>query len=1557
LLTNNERYQLLYEWLQPFLHALKEEGRIPISPDTHLQVIRVLQAYGSQVTRHNVLDYIAPVIAKHSEHRKILEERYDKFISVEEETEADDERKKQEKLEKENARQKKIRQQALRKRYLIAGSAILILIAAISIIRFWPKPVSHASARISISSATVGQPVYFDASPGLENLSDTQHIQFSWDFGDGTQYKGSYQTQHTYSQPGRYKIALQLSSRSTSVRIDSADASIRIEGGSSEQLTVCPAADVIKEDTGNVEPMQTARFIFTYDQRFPPKEQKWFVNDTLIRNNSDTLEHRFIYAGQYSIRVTTDDSLCGNNLTYDLSVAYPKTNYALSFRETGPPPVVHTSRLRSGWIAALALLAIVPIAGMVWLRQRLNRKERTSRLKAQTIINRFGGTAQPYEIPFKNHDELIEDEKELLDVARSYKRRNADEVAYLDIPRTINATINSEGLIAPVWSSKTRPVEYLMLIDRNKAKSQQVRLFEYLVRRFSRNDLYLEKFYYHFDPDTCFNNSYPNGIHLSRLKDLYPNHIVVVFGNGYQLIDRHYPSLNEQIVGLFRKWEQWAICTPVNFSDWGYKEKILQQATVLLPADLHGQLLLFKLLENRNIRYQDMLAEAKDYQSKNVNFNDVAQLRAYLGDPFLFQWVCALAIYPRIRWEVLIAMGDALQKNNYSGNEVTYSALLKIVRIKWMQDGSFPDMTRLELLKQLEPRNEKVARETMIRLMDEASIRMDQTSFSFEEVQTQQLTDKFVLYSHDPSHTQYNQYESAHNEFRVLWEQGKIIDYPLSTYLRKSGNGSDWSTLVGNKELSNEPVASKPMDVFFEDNLDATRKIVAKTRKGLMGASIVAATLLILLVATKDSIQGSGMDKLLQLTASTTKNNPVTLHIGLNECLTLEQLRNDSARVIVELPGNRTVQLNAGDTLVQFDIDYPSNTDSLSKVTLVSRNENYNISTSYKINGSDIRMNVIGCPVTAPGNCRWMTMNSLLLTDFTGAWYDASILDASQSSYTPLYIEPANGSTPGKIDDKEIVEMYRCQGDNKNTKAILRDKKNSYQVAYLQQDAPTSLKIGFIDTKYQRIGAARNDTTRPVLQEKIFFPLYIDSLATNYNLEEGLINVFNGDWASGKDTMSFRPNQKLQAMSTSRGVYDIGDIARAKTPVPVYMSGITTRIKQPSRRLPEKYLIYFFPAGNKMLVNAELVELKTAINPLVNPAEKLGRLKTFSPISIKSTGEDEFVVNLPTSLNEIWYGEVTGRYLNINLQQKVIYRSLGSRNSIDRFDIDKVYLTGPGSYKIVSKPNQYGSQVYFISNVTDNSFYFSGCPNRYTSTQQIKSLTEKDCSNPSKMNLYYETNSKVVYLPATPGTILQSSEQAKVNILLNQNSSNALYNLKLIYNKEYLSQPSRSSLGLEELLPLSRRILPKGWANQLTTDPMTTQNPFDRNYITIDVQSSPTKDDDGGVKLADTYTTIYKESDWIGRKNSNMFYKNIKISLDNINLKGNSANMSIALDGKTVDKFEVRTKESITRLINNGQYRITITLLQIVDEIKSDGLQEVFYSIMIDRRNLPASAK
>jgi hypothetical protein len=50
---------------------------------------------------------------------------------------------------------------------------------------------------------------------------------------------------------------------------------------------------------------------------------------------------------------------------------------------------------------------------------------------------------QPFEVPFKNHDELIEDEKELLDVAKNYKRRSADETSYLDIQRTISATIAS----------------------------------------------------------------------------------------------------------------------------------------------------------------------------------------------------------------------------------------------------------------------------------------------------------------------------------------------------------------------------------------------------------------------------------------------------------------------------------------------------------------------------------------------------------------------------------------------------------------------------------------------------------------------------------------------------------------------------------------------------------------------------------------------------------------------------------------------------------------------------------------------------------------------------------------------------------------------------------------------------------------------------------------------------------------------------------------------------------------------------------------------------------
>lgn len=1538
-MEKKELYRTFYEWLQPFLHQLREENKISISPDTHIQVMRVLDACGEKITHENIIDYLAPVIVKNSEQRKILEDSYAKFYGQRFPSNGSVEPPPP--LPPPPSINKLVK-------YISAGVAGIGLI--LLIIYLLPERVNKATAIAEIKSDDIKSPVQFSALPGLQKASDTQLIRFTWDFGDGEIDSTGPVVQHLYNKPGGYRISLRISSSSPKLKILDAD--------TIQQLTLCQQpVSILSDDNGNAGVLQTIKFTLQYDPLYPPsKVNTWYLNDTVFAKDVESIEHKFPNPGSYQVRFSAnnDGDPCNADASYVLDIK-PPDNLMVQLSQSGPSPVVNTTRLRSPWIAALTLLVLLPLGGILWLRRRLINREIVSQRNADDVVSQFSGQAKPFEVPFKNHDELIEDEKELLDVAKSYKRRSADEVAYLDISRTISATIKSEGLIAPVWSTKTKPVEYLVLIDRNKAKSQQVKLFEYLVKRFSRNDLYLEKFYYHFSPDNCTNSNYPEGIHLSRLKDLYPNHIVIVFGNGYQLIDRHYPSLNEPLAALFRKWEQWAICTPVNRKDWGYKEKILQQATALLPADLNGQLLLFRLLENKGIEYGEILSGASDYSVRGINFTNVPQIRKYLDDEFLFQWLCAIAIYPRIRWEVLIAIGDELRKRRYPSRDINYTSLLKLTRIQWMQDGSFPDLTRLELLKQLEPANEKIAREAMIHLMQEASAKMDHSSFSYEEVQMQQITDKFLLYAHNPDEIQYQPYYKAHEQFKYLWEQGKIIDYPLSAYLRKSDNGSEWNTLIDNKDLSNEPTAGKPMDTFFDKGLHVIRKTVSKTQNALLGFSILSAVMLGTLLIAGRRINGSGIDRFLQLTTTVSKYNPVTVHLGFDSCFTYDRLRKDSLRFSIAGGGTMKRELNAVDTSIILTTNNTSVTDSDFAIAVYDRNYALISEKSYKFTGSDLRlkMNIPGCQ-----HCNWTAIGSVP-TNITGAWYDASILTATQPSYAPLYIQTQTSNQTGSIDDKEIREIYQCSDDN-TTKVILQKNSNSYEVAYVQQDEPNKLRIGFSRSIYTSIPAARKDSVQPVLQDKIFFPLFIDSfVAVPYGKifdvknSPDVLNSKKGIWVNGKDSL-VNLNKVDQYVRLQNLEYLFANGSMVPTPTPVYILGLMSFEKN----LYLTQLLYMIPTGSGWLINKVPAAYDFKNRGLKNPNNRTGVFTTFKfaglPANSTNNPASNTKASLPSTLTEIWGSANSNELININVSTGAIYYSATNKNDFTRYDIDEVYKTRSGAYKIVLKATRAGNKVIFIRNVARSTMEMCFCPTSYLSYDQVTALTESDCNRFLRMKLLYENNNSVVYLPADINSDLQPDEGTKLRrfiLAAEVLQKRPSFKADLFVNNQYVTDLNVKSVeGLLNENNTGSNI----WNYNVIKSYLKSPTPFDRSYVRPGTDDSNDKPD---IKQADTYKTVYNNTNWIGEKYPNKIIDNIEMQIESINFKGNTAIMRIAFNGRAIDKFDASIKQTVTREINNGQYRISITIIDIANQNKADGIREVQYLIKVDQRNPPASAK
>jgi hypothetical protein len=1302
-----------------------------VSPDTHILIFKVFTAFGDKIDEENLLDYISPVLVKNSEQAKILRETYDEL------------------------RRREVplfppvitpvipeRPVKLRRFRLWLWMTMPLTILLLAILYFFLHPrVREFSASVIVSEdANVGRPILFNAAPAITDPADTLFLRFIWRFGDGETDSGSYVVAHSYDKPGNYTASLELRALSPEAKVIRPDTVLLV--------SVClPAIKVLSDAPAEITIGTAVRFTLQQDSFYSiPVRYNWFINDSALSQHGDSLSITFTTAGDKIIRCKTMDTAakyCSAEAAMPFSVKDPSQRQ-ISILQDGDAIREPSSSPRRVWVGLLFFLTLAPLVTIVVLRGRLAKKKRISKKKAGVILSRFVGRAAPFEIPFRNYDELIEDEGELLAVARNYKRRSTDSTLRLNIPGTIASTIRSEGMMSPVWSSGTRSVEYLILIDRNNSKSQQVSLFEYLLKKFAHNDLYFEKFYFNTDPDICTNTLYPNGIHLSRLFDLYPNHVLLLFGTGEQLISRGYPAINKDLLGLFRKWSLWAICTPTGFCDWGLREQLLQEVTALLPADPEGQLLLFRLLENNGLKHE--LKGTGSYKTTDVDFDDPDQLEKYLADPFLFQWICAVMVYPRMEWNVLISIGDRIQKKYYEKAAVNYRALLRLTRIKWMAEGSVPDSTRLGLLKRLEPRNEIIARETMIRILEEAARRMKESSFAWEELQTQLLINKFLLYSSDPGNEKYSSYANAHNELRTLWEQGRIFDYPLLAYLGKGDKKDNWSTVIGNKQNGDRPGDGVAIDKYLKDSIPVVRKKIYRATWALLSLSLLMAALLIVLSFATSRMAGSRADAWLALT---TRNDDIaiTARMDLSQCLDPAGMKTSSTRFLLRLPGNQQRQLDAQDTVLSLKIPYRWIRDSLVRLSVRSADTSQNLDTVFSVQNQRLSLGIRGCVVRDTGSCNWVSsaIDSALLE---GLWLKYPIDSTGQVSFSALSIY---GGTVGL---SKIIRSYSCPSASGHYKLLLSSGGTIAVARINLTNARDRMEWGVDPRRYTNpdSAAGANSTITMSARLKIGYRRGVTMVIDSTHL-------FSGDWygVSGRDSLviysgSFTVDWQQKQWSIIRvisvkdpigaPIYRLARGGTSKRPFLIILSADKIQIIDDDSYLTEQI------AGSPSLYSWTNTYTRVREGP-----------KQTEPAQI-AQGQ---LVSVPRQLGEIWQGGTSNRAFRITSEDSIYY-AVGNWNKVDVFHIENVYQKN-NIYKVIAKGTG-GYKVFFAANVTASSFDLSVCQGMTPSKEQLSVMDSGYCDKFNTMHLWYRhTLPRQIYLPADASSFT-AEQRDSMNILL-----------------------------------------------------------------------------------------------------------------------------------------------------------------------------------------------
>ena len=660
---------------------------------------------------------------------------------------------------------------------------------------------------------------------------------FNWGDGSATENKNA----HAYKLQGKFElnVFVEVSYKGSFIKFDT----IRCI------VLVCAEQKSLQVDHGgetNIRMGEKVILKATVNSNDQPLYIKWYSADKdLFYGNTYTTS--FSKAGTHSIScLAVYDSInspCSMRKDIMFTVIDPKADTKIVSDSTENAPATNFEVVRKTAAPFLVpmYLAMAIVFGLLAIlflvlseKQKINigNVKKAVLDKYNKLSHAFSGKKTPAVIPFRNKNYVPVHQSEINYAARQMRKRVNDHSRFLHLGKTISRSIENNGLFQPVLLPRTRQTEYLVLIDETNPNSQLVKLFEYLAQELKKQNILIEKYYYRKEPKLCYRFNETGSISLEKLFTRHENHILLIFGDAHQLIDKKQPVFNSEYMVLLNRWQHKAIVTPVSFADWETKEKtILMPHVPVFPVDMEGLLLMSEYLSDDE-HSSDITARLNQHRSlfykvQGYHFETIKGLEVYCNQAkwairkdyrhsvnILFQWIAALAVYPKISWEVTIAIGKSILDRYDCGNELNFTNLLRIVRISWMQEGRFPDAIRFELLKRLDTENEKLARETMLELLKEIPAgEIKESSMAFEEKEVQQIINEFSLYANDPSY--YTTYKESKGLFEKLWKDKKLNDPVTEQYFNNTGQ--DWKTTI-NATTTDDSITNVGVAEYFETN-------------------------------------------------------------------------------------------------------------------------------------------------------------------------------------------------------------------------------------------------------------------------------------------------------------------------------------------------------------------------------------------------------------------------------------------------------------------------------------------------------------------------------------------------------------------------------------------------------------------------------------------------------------------------------------------------------------------------------------------------------------------
>lgn len=441
---------------------------------------------------------------------------------------------------------------------------------------------------------------------------------------------------------------------------------------------------------------------------------QWQFGDGATATGSE-VAHTYEEAGAYEVVVRIERS--GQNgycfQTLNTRVSIGQKEYAFlaykSLIADEPAATLHVGPVIWLLIALIALAAL--FFWFRWLRQKPDVGEEDK--KKAALHSRFSYEDKgPYQIPFQSKDELLRPDARMFQLAQILRLRQEGLRTELDIPATIQNTIERGGFPVVQMKRTTLPPNYLFLMDEQAPHSHTAQLYQHLLHFLRGQDVHIAAFWYKKVPDYFWNSQHPKGLNLEQLQRLYPHYRLLVMGDAHEMLDkqaRDKHQVSPRMAAIYKRWKSRLLLSPLSIADWTYKEAAIYELMTVFPGDTNGidGAMAFLELDQEE---EDLRARAGFNQWKaafqqppippETNYRNWKRVAAYdqyfEQHPELYRWFRALMVYPSPSWPLTLAIGQAI------GAPIHFDHLLMLSRIPYLQGKPISHQLRMQLLAGLE---------------------------------------------------------------------------------------------------------------------------------------------------------------------------------------------------------------------------------------------------------------------------------------------------------------------------------------------------------------------------------------------------------------------------------------------------------------------------------------------------------------------------------------------------------------------------------------------------------------------------------------------------------------------------------------------------------------------------------------------------------------------------------------------------------------------------------------------------------------------------------------